>query len=69
EWVWGGLQCFWNGDVSVCCQDPRGLHIHGNVMATPLRELLSAAPARCEFRRRYFEDPGQIDICRRCDDA
>jgi len=69
DWVWGGLQCYWNGDVSVCCQDPLGRHIYGNVGQMSLRELLNTAPARCEFRRQYFADPGRIAICRRCDVA
>lgn len=69
DWVWGGLQVFWNGDVTVCCQDPLGLHIYGNVQQESTMDLLNTAPGRCEFRRRYFEDPSQIDICRRCDVA
>lgn len=69
EWVWGGLQIFWNGDATVCCQDPTGTSVYGNVERVNPRELLNTAAGRCDFRRRYFEDPGQVDICRHCDRA
>jgi MoaA/NifB/PqqE/SkfB family radical SAM enzyme len=69
EWVWGGLQIFWNGDATICCQDPTGTMIYGNVDRTSPRDLLNRAERRCDFRRRYFEDPGQLDICRHCDRA
>jgi pyruvate-formate lyase-activating enzyme len=69
DWVWGGLQVFWNGDVTVCCQDPLGLHIYGNVRQKTAMDLLNIDQGRCDFRRRYYEDPNQIDICRRCDVA
>ena len=67
DWVWGGLQVYWNGDVAICCQDPCGLSTYGNIHQASARELLNTNPGRCEFRARYFENPGQIDICRRCD--
>jgi sulfatase maturation enzyme AslB (radical SAM superfamily) len=69
EWVWGGLQVFWNGDVTVCCQDPTGLSTYGSIHDMNATDLLNVAAGRCEFRRNYFEDPGQIDICRNCDRA
>jgi MoaA/NifB/PqqE/SkfB family radical SAM enzyme len=69
EWVWGGMLVYWNGDVTLCCQDPTGLSTYGNIHREPLPELLNSSPARCAFRRRYFADPGQIDICRHCDIA
>lgn len=69
EWVWGGLMVYWNGDVTLCCQDPTGLSTYGNIRQGNVLELLNTAPGRCEFRRRYFEDPAQIDICRHCDIA
>ena len=69
EWLWGGLQVYWNGDVSICCQDPTGLSTYGNVLQASPRDLLNSDAGRCEFRRQYFEDPGQIAICRTCDIA
>jgi hypothetical protein len=69
EWVWGGLMVYWNGEVSLCCQDPTGLSAYGNVHQDEVPVLLNTAPGRCEFRRRYFENPAQIDICRDCDIA
>lgn len=69
EWVWGGMLVYWNGDVTLCCQDPTGLSTYGNVHRETVTELLNTSPGRCEFRRRYFADPGQIDICRHCDIA
>ncbi len=69
EWVWGGMAVFWNGDVTVCCQDPMGLRVYGNVHDHNTTELLNTEASRCDFRRKYFADPGQIEICRKCDSA
>ncbi len=69
EWVWGGMMVFWNGDVTLCCQDPTGLSTYGSVHQDDLPALLNTAPGRCDFRRRYFADPSQLDICRTCDIA
>jgi MoaA/NifB/PqqE/SkfB family radical SAM enzyme len=69
EWVWGGMAVLWNGDVSICCQDSGGKEVYGNVNSHSTMELLNSEPGRCEFRKKYFADPGQIDICRRCDVA
>ena len=69
EWVWGGMTVLWNGDVSICCQDAAGREVYGNVNAQNKVELLNTATSRCEFRRKYFDNPGQIELCRRCDVA
>jgi MoaA/NifB/PqqE/SkfB family radical SAM enzyme len=69
EWVWGGMTVLWNGDVSICCQDAAGKEVYGNVNAQNKVELLNTAESRCEFRRKYFDNPGQIELCRRCDVA
>jgi MoaA/NifB/PqqE/SkfB family radical SAM enzyme len=69
EWIWGGLQIFWNGDATICCQDPTGTAVYGNVERMSPRDLLNTAQGRCDFRRSYFEDPGQVEICRHCDRA
>ncbi len=69
EWVWGGMTVLWNGDVTICCQDAGGKAVYGNVNAQSKVELLNTAVGRCEFRRKYFDDPGQIELCRKCDVA
>jgi len=69
EWVWGGMAVFWNGDVTVCCQDPMGSRIYGNIRDKNAADLLNTDKKRCDFRRTYFSDPGQIEICRKCDSA
>jgi MoaA/NifB/PqqE/SkfB family radical SAM enzyme len=69
EWVWGGMAVFWNGDVTVCCQDPMGLRTYGNIHDSTTTELLNTHPRRCDFRRTYFADPGLLEICRKCDSA
>jgi molybdenum cofactor biosynthesis enzyme MoaA len=69
EWMWGGMMVLWNGDVTVCCQDAAGREVHGNVKSQGTLQLLNTAPGRCEFRRRYFDDPAGIELCRRCDVA
>ena len=66
-WVWGGMLIFWNGDVTVCCEDPMGTSVYGNIHEKGLRELVNGA--RADFRRQYFNDPGKIKICRGCHDA
>jgi MoaA/NifB/PqqE/SkfB family radical SAM enzyme len=65
-WLWGGIMVFWNGDVSICCQDPTGRKIYGNVRDNDIVELLNSDADRCKFRELYFRDPGLIDICRNC---
>ena len=65
-WPWGGFIVYWNGDVSVCCEDPLGTMIYGNVLQSSPVELLNLATGRCGFRQRYFKDPAQIAICRGC---
>jgi MoaA/NifB/PqqE/SkfB family radical SAM enzyme len=68
-WLWGGMMVLWNGDVTICCQDARGQEVHGNVNNETTIDLLNKSPGRCEFRQRYFDDPGQVEICRKCDIA
>lgn len=63
-WVWGGMLVFWNGDVTVCCEDPMGTSIYGNVNEKSLLSLINGA--RADFRRQYFRDPGKIKICQGC---
>ncbi len=69
EWVWGGMIVLWNGDVSICCQDAAGREVYGNVNRQDTVKLLNTATGRCKFRRKYFLNPGEIELCRRCDVA
>ena len=69
EWVWGGMMVLWNGDVTICCQDPLGIEVYGNVKTDRIADLLNRSTSRCDFRKKYFNDPGQIKICRKCDVA
>jgi MoaA/NifB/PqqE/SkfB family radical SAM enzyme len=69
EWVWGGMMVLWNGDATICCQDAGGRQVYGNANTQNTDELLNTATGRCEFRKKYFDDPGQIEICRKCDVA
>jgi MoaA/NifB/PqqE/SkfB family radical SAM enzyme len=69
EWVWGGMMVLWNGDVTICCQDALGIEAYGNVKNDSIVDLLNRSASRCDFRKKYFDDPGQIKICRRCDAA
>ena len=69
EWIWGGMMVLWSGDVTICCQDPIGTEVYGNVKNDSIFDLLNTSRLRCCFRQRYFENPGQIGICRRCDVA
>jgi MoaA/NifB/PqqE/SkfB family radical SAM enzyme len=68
-WAWGGMMVLWNGDVTICCQDPQGIEVHGNIRSDSIFNLLNKSTLRCDFRQKYFDDPGQIEICRRCDVA
>jgi MoaA/NifB/PqqE/SkfB family radical SAM enzyme len=69
EWVWGGMAVLWNGDVSMCCQDAAGREVYANVNDQNTGDLLNTATGRCDFRRKYFDDPGNIELCRCCDVA
>lgn len=68
-WAWGGMMILWNGDVTICCQDAQGLEVYGNLREDTLGNLLNKSTLRCDFRHKYFTNPGQIEICRRCDVA
>lgn len=68
-WAWGGMMVLWNGDVTVCCQDAQGMQVHGHLEEDSISNLLNISASRCDFRQKYFKDPGQIAICRRCDVA
>ncbi len=69
EWVWGGIMVLWNGEVTICCEDGCGKEAYGSVHESNLIHLLNGNERRCDFRRRYFADPGQIDLCRHCHQA
>jgi MoaA/NifB/PqqE/SkfB family radical SAM enzyme len=68
-WAWGGMMVLWNGDATICCQDAQGMEVHGNLRDDSIFNLLNKSTLRCNFRQKYFDDPGQIEICRRCDVA
>ncbi len=57
----------WNGDVTICCQDAHGMEVYGNIKEDSIQNLLNISASRCDFRQKYFKEPGQIPICRRCD--
>jgi sulfatase maturation enzyme AslB (radical SAM superfamily) len=67
SWIWAGMIVFWNGDVSICCRDPMGKEIYGNVQDHALADLMNKERKR--FRQSYFADPGTIQICRNCSSA
>ncbi len=69
HWMWGGMMVFWDGDVTICCQDGTGREKYGNVRESSLCELLNYDEKKNDFRKRYFEDPWQIGICRFCHNA
>jgi len=50
---------FWNGDLGVCCCDPDGSLVYGNV----LREGFETAYKRLPRRKICF---GMFDICKTC---
>ncbi len=66
-WAWGGMMVLWNGDVTICCQDAHGMEVYGNIKEDSIQNLLNISASRCDFRQKYFKEPGQIPICRRCD--
>ena len=69
HWMWGGMMVFWNGDTTICCQDPTGLETFGNVNEKNVVELLNFDSRKVDFRQRYYDDPAQIDLCKGCENA
>ena len=69
HWMWGGMLIFWNGDVTICCQDPTGLETFGNVNEKNVVELLNYDSQKVNFRQRYYDDPAQIGLCKDCENA
>lgn len=69
HWMWGGMLIFWNGDTTICCQDPTGLETYGNVNQNNVVELLNYDSRKINFRKRYYDDPAQIDLCKGCENA
>ncbi len=69
HWMWGGMLIFWNGDVTICCQDPNGIETFGNVNDKNIVELLNYDSRKINFRQRYYKNPAQIDLCKGCENA
>ena len=69
HWMWGGMMIFWNGDVTICCQDPTGLETFGNVNEKNVVELLNYDSQKVNFRQRYYDDPAQIGLFKDCENA
>ena len=67
--MWGGMLIFWNGDVTICCQDPTGIETFGNVNDKNIVELLNYDSRKINFRQRYYKIPAQIDVCKGCENA
>lgn len=66
-WLWGGAIVYWNGDVSICCNDPNGLYNLGNIKSKKnLSKYLWSSSRRNDFRKIYFNNPGDIPICKMC---
>ena len=64
-----GMMFLWNVDVTICCHDPLGIEVYGNVKTDRIADLLNRSTSRCDFREKYFNDSGQIKICSKCDVA
>ena len=69
KWIWGGMIVFWNGDISICCQDPNGYFTHNNILEKPLWEIVNDDEKRTAFRKQYFDNPEQLKICKNCSSA
>jgi MoaA/NifB/PqqE/SkfB family radical SAM enzyme len=64
--VWNEMLVFWDGRVTVCCVDSTGSSEVGNVNDESLMDLFNKNVKRRQFRADYFDDPGQITICKNC---
>ena len=61
--VWSGVVVTTNGEVLPCCYDKAHAHAYGNIMDTPLRELLCSEKANA-FRQAAMQETPQI--CQEC---
>lgn len=67
--VWNEMLIFWDGGVTVCCVDSKGLSIYGNAKEEKLVDLFNKNAKLRQFRAKYFENPGQLSICKNCSAA
>jgi sulfatase maturation enzyme AslB (radical SAM superfamily) len=66
-WLWGGAIVYWNGDISICCNDPLGKYIEANICdVNKISEILWRNKSRNNFRKIYYDNPAAIDICKMC---
>ena len=61
--VWSGVVITTTGEVLPCCYDKAHAHAYGNIMESPLTELIHNDKARAFFRAAQKELP---DICKEC---
>lgn len=61
--VWSGVVITTTGDVLPCCYDKAHAYAYGNIMESPLAELIRNDKARAFFRAAQHETP---DICKEC---
>lgn len=61
------LAIFWNGDVTVCCEDPHGKLCVGNIRETSLETLWQGERIRRIREIHFCRDFYQLPICAQCD--
>lgn len=64
-WVWNSVVINWDGSVVPCCRDPNGLHVFGNILETPLKQIWNSKRV-VDFRKRIAQNQGEVDICKLC---
>jgi radical SAM protein with 4Fe4S-binding SPASM domain len=63
--LWWTTYMLWDGRVTPCCYDERGVHAVGNIHEKSFAEIWRG-PEMDEFRRRELEEKNSIDICDGC---
>ena len=65
--LWQKMTIFWNGDVTLCCQDVDGDYVLGNLKEETINEIWSSSTLltiKTLHKKKQFD---KIPLCHRCD--
>jgi len=65
--IWERMTVYWNGDVTMCCEDIDGNYVVGNLAEKTIKEIWNSREL-LSFRALHKEKRfGEIALCKRCD--
>lgn len=65
--LWERMTIFWNGDVTLCCNDVGGDHVLGNLSDSTISEIWNGTKLEAVRRLHRSRQLQKIPFCYRCD--